>query len=451
MRLAPRSLLGRLTFAFVLIAVAAAALGIWGLNRRIHEAVRSVHEMSLRAVADPLTQRLQAGGVRALDAPLPAPLAARLDFMGGTVSYMVLDAQGEVLDASARIHPRLRRPDLAPARGDVTFRVVAPGTRFWGLSRRVETPEGPVVLQVGQDMTSAFVVLDEVPSAAFWSIVELFGGAAVLMLLANAGLARALLAPLRHAAAEAAAITPGSARRIGTAGMPEEVLPLIQAVNGALDRLEEALLRQRRFSQDVAHELRTPLAILMGEVDLLSNQAEAAELRRDLQALARLVDRLLEAAEAPPPPPEARTDLAAVCRAVAERLAPAAGRAGRRIALLGGEEPLWVRGDGEELGRAVRNLVENALDHAPAGTAVELRLLPPATVEVADRGPGVPEAQRALVFERFWRADRGGRRGSGIGLSLVAEIAARHGGSVTIRDNEGGGAVFALILPAADP
>jgi signal transduction histidine kinase len=108
-----------------------------------------------------------------------------------------------------------------------------------------------------------------------------------------------------------------------------------------------------------------------------------------------------------------------------------------------------VRGDPDALGRAVRNLLENALAHTPAGTEVTLRVVPPATVEVADRGPGVPEAQRTLVFERFWRADRRRPRGAGIGLSLVSEIVARHGGSISIRDNEGGGAIFSLSLPAA--
>ncbi|MBW8268551.1 sensor histidine kinase [Caldovatus aquaticus] len=452
MRLSPRSLLGRLTATFAAIAAAAILLGAWLLNRELVGTVHSIHEVTLQAMAEPLTERLRADGVRALAGLAPAQPgpAAQLAGLRSSFRYVVLTPAGEVLVASVHAQPGLPRHDLL-GREEASFDVQdGGGLHLWGLSRTVQTPDGPLVLQVAQDMTSVFAVLDDVPRAVFWPLVSLLVAGAALLFLANLGIALLLLRPLRRAAAEAAAIRPGEARRIGERGIPTEVRPLIRAVNAALDRLDEAFARQRRFSQDVAHELRTPLAILTTEVDLLEDRAVAERLRRDLDGLARLVAQLLEAAEAAPRLPDRLFDLAQVCATTAQALAPAAAAAGRSITLGGEPGPVWVRGDPDALGRAVRNLLENALTHTPPGTAVELRLrASPPTVEVADRGPGIPEAQRALVFARFWRADRGRRGGAGIGLSIVSEIAALHGGAVEIRDNEGGGAVFALTLPAA--
>ncbi|HYF07359.1 MAG TPA: ATP-binding protein, partial [Acetobacteraceae bacterium] len=446
----PRSLFGQLTAVFGVVAAAMILLGAWGFDHQIHGAVRAVHERSLLAAAEPLAQRLQEGGIASLSEPKPPALAARFETAGGTIRYVVLDQAGTILASTPNASPGLPRQELI-GQPFATFAVDRSDLHLWGLSRMVETPQGPLTLQVAQDMTSVFVVLDDVPRAAFWPIAALLGGGALVLFLANLALTRLLLAPLRRAAADAAAIGPTRARRrIDETGMPAEVLPLIRAVNGALDRLDEALSRQRRFSQDVAHELRTPLAILTTEVDLLEDRAAAARLRGDLESLAGMVGQLLEAAEATPPAPDRPVDLVALCVEVADRMAGGAAQSGRRIVLEHGPGPMPVLGHPDALHRAVRNLLDNALSHAPAGSTVTLRIRPPATVEVADRGPGVPEAQRALVFRRFWRADRGHRRGgSGIGLALVAEIAEQHGGSVGVRDNEGGGAVFVLALPPA--
>ncbi len=447
MHVTPRSLLARLAIAFAVISVVFTAIGVVMVLRQVRHAVDAMHEVYMQAVLDPLTERLRFVGVASLRDPLPAPITARLDQAGGSVSYVVIDEAGRLLAASARAARWLPRTDLDQGEEDEVFRVEEPEWRFWGISRRVETPDGRVTLQVGQDMTSPFVLLDDIPGATFAPIVVLLAGGAMVLLLANLGLTRLLLRPLNRAAAEAGAIGPANSRRIDSAGMPAEVLPLIRAVNGALDRLDQALERQRRFSEDVAHELRTPLAILTTELDLLPDSKAALRLRRDVDRLAEIVDQLLEHAESPPPSPDRAVELGQLCEEVVERLGVAARRAGRSLALEAAPGAIWVRGDEDELRRALRNLVDNALDHSPAGSTVLVRTARPATLEVADRGPGVPAAQRERIFERFWRADRSQRPGVGIGLSLVSEIAARHGGTITVRDNPGGGAVFAIALP----
>ena len=180
------------------------------------------------------------------------------------------------------------------------------------------------------------------------------------------------------------------------------------------------MFQRQRFNQDVAHELRTPLAILTSELDLLEDKAVAKRLRADLEALTAIVSQLLEAAEASPASPDQQVDLAAICQETASQLENSAAQSGRSIRVELPRDSVPVFGHGAALRRAVRNLLDNALTHSPAGGEVTLRITPPAVVEVADRGPGVPEAQKSKVFERFWRADRGHRRGgSGIGTGGV--------------------------------
>lgn len=447
----PRSLFGQLMAIFAVVAAAMIVLGAWTLDRQIHNAARATHERFLLTAVEPLAQRLKARGVAGLsDGRLPV-LVNPLYSAGGTIRYAVLDAGGELLASSPNALPGLPQLNFV-GQVSAAFAVDVGDLHLWGVSRQVETPDGAVTLQVAQDMSSVFVVLDDVPRAAFWPIVLALGGGAILLFLANLLLTRMLLRPLRQAAADAAAITPTRARqRIGEDRMPNEILPLIRAVNGALDRTEQVMRRQQRFNQDVAHELRTPLAILTSELDLLEDKAVARRLRADLEALTAIVSQLLEAAEASPASPDQQVDLAAICQETASQLENSAAQSGRSIRVELPRDSVPVFGHGAALRRAVRNLLDNALTHSPAGGEVTLRITPPAVVEVADRGPGVPEAQKSKVFERFWRADRGHRRGgSGIGLALVAEIAAQHGGTVWVRDHEGGGAVFGFSLPRAD-
>jgi signal transduction histidine kinase len=125
-------------------------------------------------------------------------------------------------------------------------------------------------------------------------------------------------------------------------------------------------------------------------------------------------------------------------------LAEIAIRQNRSIALTGANGPVWVRGDGAMIFRAVRNLVENAIKHTAADTVVELQVSDDGSVAVMDRGPGVPEEDRALIFRRFWRAERNPTQGAGLGLAIVAKIAEIHAGTVTVAGRSGGGAVFIL-------
>ncbi len=228
--------------------------------------------------------------------------------------------------------------------------------------------------------------------------------------------------------------------------VPREILPLVIAVNRALDRLEQGFRWQRKFTADAAHELRTPLAILRTRIETLPDQRAAETLYRDVEGMSRVVSQLLDAAELETlvVDPDERADLQAVCAEVAAFVAPLALAQEKSIALSGAEGPVWIKGNEEMLRRAILNLAENALKHTPKGTDVEIVVGETGSVSVLDQGAGVANANRERIFERFWRGDRRRAGGAGLGLSIVKHVVEAHGGTITVENRPTGGAEFSL-------
>jgi signal transduction histidine kinase len=230
-------------------------------------------------------------------------------------------------------------------------------------------------------------------------------------------------------------------------------------------REQQLAARQAEFTGNVAHELRTPLAAVLLHAELLESQAGAeparraehlAILQREARRLASLVDRVVALAAG-------RRPAQAPSLSLGELLERALDHAGDD-AVLRAQAPLDARvPDGEGALSALRELVENARRHGAPPLELEAELFsdarsgaPLVELRVLDRGPGVPDADRQRIFERFARgasATRDEKRGAGLGLALVRRFAEECGGSVAARAREGGGACFALRLPAklADP
>ena len=237
---------------------------------------------------------------------------------------------------------------------------------------------------------------------------------------------------------------------------------MLQELTAARGDTEAALARQRQFVADASHELRTPLTSILANLELLESelageQREMADSAlRSSRRMRRLVaDLLLLArADAGRDATLVPVDLAAVAR-------EAAGEAGALSAdhpvVVDAPDRVIVTGVADELHRLAANLVENALIHTPAGTPVTVSVRSDGTtavLEVADRGPGVPEALRPRVFERFARGSSDGgapRGGSGLGLAIVRAVADSLGGEVELLEAEGGGARFVVRLPAGAP
>jgi signal transduction histidine kinase len=268
-----------------------------------------------------------------------------------------------------------------------------------------------------------------------------------VLLIADIAIFRRALRPLREASEIASDIGPTRTDlRLPTDEIPREVRPLVSAINLALDRLEEGFRIQRDFTADAAHELRTPLTILRTRLDLLADKKIAHALLQDVEGMAHIVSQLLDIAEldAFVVDPLEKADLRSVTAEVAEFVAPLALAQGKDVALLGTTEPVWVKGNPEMLGRAIRNLSENAINHTAPGTTVEFVVDDNGTVSVLDQGPGVAEEERNLIFQRFWRRDRRKAGSTGLGLSIVQRIAELHSAVITVENRAPSGARFSL-------
>jgi len=245
----------------------------------------------------------------------------------------------------------------------------------------------------------------------------------------------------------------------------DEIAALAGTMNDLLGRLHRALARQRAFVADASHELRNPLAVLQGELELAARPgrglseltAAVHSAHAEAERLARLTDDLLLLARSD----EDRLSLRLERADVGALLARSAGLAGSRLAAAGLTSRVEVRPgtyarvDPDRIRQAVDNLVGNALRFAPRGTAIVLAARVAGAdldIEVRDDGPGFPADFLPHAFERFARPDSGRSRGdggAGLGLAIVQAVAAAHGGAATAANEPRGGAVVRLHLPGA--
>ena len=251
--------------------------------------------------------------------------------------------------------------------------------------------------------------------------------------------------------------------RVSTGG--EEFQRLTGVINSLFERLERAFEAQRRLVADAAHELKTPIAVLLGEAqDALRPGAGKEEQHRSLETieqtargLAREAEDLLSLARADAAPLSTFgvVDLAAIAEQSVEASRPLAAARQVRVELFQGDRAR-VHGDRPSLFRLATNLVSNAAVYTQPGTAVEVAAGSrdgEAFFEVRDRGPGVPAEERGRIFDRFVRLDDGRARhpeGSGLGLAIVDQVVRAHGGRIVIEERPGGGLIFRAILPIAD-
>jgi heavy metal sensor kinase len=244
-----------------------------------------------------------------------------------------------------------------------------------------------------------------------------------------------------------------------------ELATLAIAFNELLDRLEAVHASQHRFVADASHELRTPLAALRAEIEIalrrertpMDYQRTLDSNRHELERLSSLVENLLALAalDARQPAREkSSVDLALVCRDVAEQLSPLASMQNVRLQLELSEHAT-VPGDVISLERAVRNLIENAIRHTPAGEQILIRASlesGEARVQVVDAGVGIAPEHLPRLFERFYRVDTARNRahgGAGLGLSIVKAIVEAHGGTVSVESKLGAGSTFTVRLPTS--
>ncbi|MDE2582330.1 MAG: HAMP domain-containing histidine kinase [Rhodospirillales bacterium] len=269
---------------------------------------------------------------------------------------------------------------------------------------------------------------------------------------------RSVLRPLTRLSAQAEeigrAVTAGrTLAPLAAEGLPREIAAVVLALNAMLAQLERSISVQKQFTADVAHELRTPLAVMQLGTVQLPDSPRRRQLQADLQGLGELVHQLLRFAQAEDALVESRSpvDVVAVARKVCEEVAPDAVRRRLTIEFDAPETAAVVRGNGTLIEIAIRNLVENAVKFAPPQTVVSVAVDASAAVSVADRGPGVPDNQKDRAFHRFWRSatEQGG--GAGVGLALVRRVAHLHEGDARLEDRPDGGTRAVLAFGVGYP
>lgn len=288
----------------------------------------------------------------------------------------------------------------------------------------------------------------------FYSVKDKFGNsswyfAAALVISTGAAwfaVTRAL-SPLRVAASRAARIDMNSLnQQLPSDNVPEEIGPLVDAINAALERLDAGVARQKRFTANAAHELRTPLAILRSRLDNAKASSLKAALVSDASQLRIILEEMLVAARLNDGQLklDQTIDLKQTVRQVASSLTVIAMNRNRFIDFEADSTQALTSGNQRAIESVVTNLVNNALRAEPEHGSVHVEVKG-ALVSVVDHGEGVAPELREMIFEPFWRKDET-TPGTGLGLAIAKEIMDAHGGRIWVEETPGGGATFNLYF-----
>jgi two-component system, OmpR family, sensor kinase len=467
---------GGLTFAILL----AFALVVGGFTER---KLQSSFDSELRATAADLQSRFQVNG-----------FASEID----TDLFRFAAVGGAVLRIHDRVNNRVYEitgsPRLGPLYEGIRdvghYRVVSRPlfVRSFGTTDRFDTEQRPLdgavaAIQYGRPTDNLNATIDRV--RFFLALGVLVG--TIFAFFAGFFVARRAMRPisgLTKAAREVArtrdpahTVLPRPVANDEVAELSTTLSAMLAELAAARSESEATLERQREFVADASHELRTPLTSILANLELLQEELErpggprdsaatveiADSALRSSQRMRRLVGDLLLLARADAgrrerPRP---VDLAEVVREAAREAAAVSGGHPLTLDLSEGADTAVVDGSRDDLHRMALNLIENAFLHTPSGTPVVASLRRATfsggtggdrvVLQVADRGPGVPADRRERIFERFARndGDRTAAPGTGLGLAIVRAVAEAHGGGATVRDADGGGALFEVDLPAA--
>jgi signal transduction histidine kinase len=270
------------------------------------------------------------------------------------------------------------------------------------------------------------------------------------------------LRPLDDVAREVRARDASALTALPERELPDEVAPLVRALNELLRRLAAAIDAQRAFVADAAHELRSPLTALKLQLQLLgrspdepARRAATGQLAAGVERATRVVEQLLTLARSEPggtPESSADVHLDEVVRLAVADVAQLAAARGVDLGLTSADTAV-IRGDPDALRVLARNLIDNAVRYTPRHGRVDVSVVlgvERVALEIADTGPGIPVDERERVFDRFYRRSGTDESGSGLGLAIVKTIAERHGAAVRFSDRAGGG-LLAIVEFLARP
>ncbi len=314
--------------------------------------------------------------------------------------------------------------------------------------RQHDSMAGPLWIITGGGPTGAIsVFVDAFASPIFMAFI-LFLSAASLLVIPH--FVKRQLKGLEDLSAEADKIdVKQRGVRLSSNQVPSELQPLMRAVNAAFQRLDEGIDRQHRFMADAAHELRTPIAILQVNLEMLPPSADQRRLLVNVARLGSMADQLLDLQRMSLGSAVfQRLNLVELASRVTADVAPLATAAGDDVCFQAESEAVYVMGDSNALSRALSNLIQNAIAHGGEGARIRVQVYPGGRLQVADSGPGIDPADRDEIFEPFHRVIPR-QHGAGLGLSIVTDIVRHHQGSIAVLDAPEGGALFEISLPIA--
>jgi signal transduction histidine kinase len=448
-----RSLEGSLTVRLGLLYLFAMAFAFGALLYQAYDTAGSLDDRDLNLRATDLARYvvLDAGTAPRLE--LPPKLGAAYE--SSSDLYALRTQEGRVIAASPRSFGEVVSGWPAPSDEASYFRLKAFGPEtqnYYGVSVSVPSVAGPLSVFVGhlaEESLLAHSLLREFMVDAAWLIPLLM----VITLATGKYAISGSLKPVRQISEMAAAIGPGNtAVRLPEHDLPGELVPLVTAVNRALDRLAQGFAVQREFTANAAHELRTPLTIVTAALDTMSGEGEHTKLKSDVARMNRVVEQLLRVArlDAVGLDVSGKVDLNAVAEGVVAAMAPLALTQDRAIAFFPANPPVLVLGNAGAVEDAIRNLIENAIAHAPCHSQVGVEVKQDGSVSVADEGPGIAAEDHQHVFQRFWRGKGASTGGAGLGLAIVKEIADAHHATLSIDDNPSGqGTIFTVRFLSA--
>ncbi|HWW48636.1 MAG TPA: HAMP domain-containing sensor histidine kinase [Xanthobacteraceae bacterium] len=441
-----RSIFSRLIFSHAIAIVLTAIAMPATLYVLLESEVAQLHNSAMRLQAERIVRYLMQSSDPNLITRLPAELRAQYSSDYGRYAFAVIDRDHKTIASSTKSGGPVFEGDTLSSEAEPMSRT-QDGAEISGVSVPFIIDGQQRWVQVAENISHRDVLTDDIVSDFVARVGWIVLPVLVLLLTIDVALFRRITRPLLKASQQALAIGPKDmAIRLPTERIPAEILPLVQSVNQALDRLEHGFRIQREFTADAAHELRTPLAVMRTHVESLEPSATTVRLTQDIAGMARVIGQMLDIAEldALAISETETADLQMASVEVVTSLAPLAIASGKSIAYVGSDEPLIVKGNYEMIYRAIRNLAENAINHTPPGSNVDVSLSADGCVAVSDEGPGLSENEREFLFQRFWRRDRRKIGNAGLGLSIVLRIAEIHNAEIAVQNRVPHGAEFSL-------
>jgi signal transduction histidine kinase len=427
------------------LAIAAAGVLLPSLTISVlHRTINGQQQALLSEQAELIRRNLKVtDGVSGVALPEPWRSVYAHGFDGR--SYLLVDDRGVVRQRT----PGSGGINVASIPRGASPRPFTTGN-FIGWSKPAGSGPRPLWIVVLQNETFPGAIIDDIARTFVSRYVAVLTLLLLLIPAINWFLIERIIRGVRHAADQAAAIGPQTLSvRIDEKDLPIEIGELASAINRLVARLEKGLGEQRAFVGNLVHELRTPLARMRLQVDRVEEPKTRLLLAQSVDHLSHVVTQMRDLAELEVID-EHRfpVDLNEAARSVVAGSAPLVYEAGASIEFTASEAPVVIEGRPVLVELAIRNLVDNAMRHTPAGTHIVVAVGPGAVVRVADNGPGLSAETQQFARNRFWRADWTRSDSAGLGLSIVERICEVHGATLRIENRVGGGADCAIEFAA---